>query len=311
MDLTPQALRDVEFREKLRGYHPDDVDDFLEEAAVALDSLLARLSAAEAAAGGPVGGPSAPATRPHEDFSEDTLRRTLLLAQRTADLAIAEAHETAEAIVEEARAEAARSLEEARTRSVALVGEAEAKARASTSELEERQEALEREFASLRAWASQHRDRLRDAISDEMRALDIWLATSARPQPGGAGAPAVARAKAPAGPANAPAGPGANASADPGGVGRAGGDKAPAPAADSPLVGGEATAAPARPTPIEPDGTAAPSDSGGIAAGPAGRAGSATVEIFDQERPPAVLDIGDAHMQYAAPRSAGWPFRRR
>jgi DivIVA domain-containing protein len=37
MDLTPQTLRDVEFREKLRGYHPDDVDDFLEEAAVALE----------------------------------------------------------------------------------------------------------------------------------------------------------------------------------------------------------------------------------------------------------------------------------
>ena len=48
MDLTPQTLRDVEFREKLRGYHPDDVDDFLEEVAVAVDGMLARLRATEA-----------------------------------------------------------------------------------------------------------------------------------------------------------------------------------------------------------------------------------------------------------------------
>jgi len=50
MDLTPQTLREVEFREKLRGYHPDDVDDFLEDVAVSLEGLLARLNAAEAAA---------------------------------------------------------------------------------------------------------------------------------------------------------------------------------------------------------------------------------------------------------------------
>jgi DivIVA domain-containing protein len=29
MDLTPRALREVEFREKLRGYHPAEVVDFV------------------------------------------------------------------------------------------------------------------------------------------------------------------------------------------------------------------------------------------------------------------------------------------
>jgi DivIVA domain-containing protein len=55
MDLTPQTLREVEFREKLRGYHPDDVDDFLEKVAVAVGELLDRLAAAE-------GGRAAPAS---------------------------------------------------------------------------------------------------------------------------------------------------------------------------------------------------------------------------------------------------------
>ena len=30
MDLTPQDVRDVQFREKMRGYHQDDVDQYFE-----------------------------------------------------------------------------------------------------------------------------------------------------------------------------------------------------------------------------------------------------------------------------------------
>src|SRR5215469_7777405 len=101
MDLTPQTLRDVEFREKLRGYHPDDVDDFLEEVAVALDGLLARLRVAEAGAAG--GGSPAlvqPSPQPADPtLSEGTLSRAILLAQRTADIAVAEAEESARQIL--------------------------------------------------------------------------------------------------------------------------------------------------------------------------------------------------------------------
>ena len=31
MEVSPKALREVEFREKMRGYHPEDVDQFLAE----------------------------------------------------------------------------------------------------------------------------------------------------------------------------------------------------------------------------------------------------------------------------------------
>ena len=35
MEVSPKVLRDVQFREKIRGgYHPEDVDEFLEQAAV-------------------------------------------------------------------------------------------------------------------------------------------------------------------------------------------------------------------------------------------------------------------------------------
>ncbi len=178
MDLTPQTLREVEFREKLRGYHPDDVDDFLEEVAVAVDALLGRVRAAEAAAAGhplpaPVSAPADP------NLNEGTLSRALLLAQRTADLAIAEAEESAQRLRDEARIESDRVLAETNTKVAIMTQEAKAAAEAAVTELEQRRIGLEREVVALQAWAAQHRDRLREVLGDQLRALDIWLTTSA------------------------------------------------------------------------------------------------------------------------------------
>src|SRR5579862_7051052 len=133
MELTPQTLRDVEFREKLRGYHPDDVDDFLEEVAVALEGLLARLRAAEAAAGGapaPLPAPVAVQQPSDPTLSEGTLSRAILLAQRTADLAVAEAEESARQILDDARAEADRILADTQSKVAAMTEEARASAEA-------------------------------------------------------------------------------------------------------------------------------------------------------------------------------------
>ncbi|MDP9388795.1 MAG: DivIVA domain-containing protein, partial [Actinomycetota bacterium] len=43
MEVSPQTIRDVEFREKLRGYHQDDVDEFLERVAAGVEILQDRL----------------------------------------------------------------------------------------------------------------------------------------------------------------------------------------------------------------------------------------------------------------------------
>jgi DivIVA domain-containing protein len=48
MELTSKTFRDVQFREKMRGgYHPEDVDEFLEQAAAAAAELQQRLRGAE------------------------------------------------------------------------------------------------------------------------------------------------------------------------------------------------------------------------------------------------------------------------
>src|SRR5437660_814512 len=90
MELTAHELRTVEFRERWRGYDPDEVDDLLERVAAALEQLSRR---------GGVDG-------------DEAVQRTLVLAQRTADAAIAEAEERARAIVEAAAEESRRMASE-------------------------------------------------------------------------------------------------------------------------------------------------------------------------------------------------------
>src|SRR5258706_16071243 len=104
MDLTPETLRSATFRDKLRGYHPEDVDEFLESVARGLEVLLARLRDASERA-------RAAAAPPEPSRDADEAVRTLSLAQRTADLAISEA-----------KAEAERLLKAAEQRANKLVG---------------------------------------------------------------------------------------------------------------------------------------------------------------------------------------------
>jgi cell division initiation protein len=42
MEVSPKTLREVEFREKMRGYHPEDVDQFLEQVAAGIEVLQDR-----------------------------------------------------------------------------------------------------------------------------------------------------------------------------------------------------------------------------------------------------------------------------
>lgn len=107
VEFTSEAVRSAKFREKLKGYHPEDVDAFLERAAAALDQLSARLAETTARA------LKAEGALAGNSEADETVRKTLVLAQRTADLAVNEAKEEARQIREEAEAEAARVRESA------------------------------------------------------------------------------------------------------------------------------------------------------------------------------------------------------
>ncbi|MGH9148921.1 MAG: DivIVA domain-containing protein, partial [Acidimicrobiales bacterium] len=147
MEVTPKSINEAVFREKLRGYSQDDVDAFLKQVAAGVEAWQERLAQATERA--------AQAERQIAEAAEsdETLRRTLVLAQRTADLA-----------VREARDEASRILTEAEKARDALVADAQAGAR---REHERARSDLEAELARLVA--------TRDDLVTDVAALRTYV----------------------------------------------------------------------------------------------------------------------------------------
>jgi DivIVA domain-containing protein len=197
MPLTPEDVQNKRFtvvRFK-PGYDEEEVDNFLDEIEGELRRLLGENStlkqtAATAAAAPPAPiapvAPAAPAAPtpppppppppPAEDPNETALR-TLLLAQRTADDAIAQAHAEAEGIVSAAREKAASLENEAQAAHVSRV-----------ASLEQERASLEREITTLRAFEKEFRTRLKAYLESQLNDLAA-RATVAPAPPVGATTP--------------------------------------------------------------------------------------------------------------------------
>jgi DivIVA domain-containing protein len=179
MDVSPKTLREVEFREKMRGYHPEDVDQFLEQVAAGLEVLQERLRQAVERA------QRAEAAAAEAGGSDETLRKTLVLAQRTADLAVQEAREQAARILAGAEQQAQAILAEADERGRRTLEDTIAECRAELSRLESARAQSQQEVDTLNRWLDEHKSHLRDALSDAMAAVDragvLWPAPSTRP----------------------------------------------------------------------------------------------------------------------------------
>lgn len=153
--LTPETVLAVEFREKYRGYHQGDVDEFVERVAAGIGDLLARLQQATARA-------EAAEVRLHETGEgEETLRRTLVLAQRTADLAVQEARQQAAEIVASAEQEAATRLQRADAELVTEV-----------QRLRDVRDRLAAEIDALQRWLTEERAKLRESLAATLQQLD-------------------------------------------------------------------------------------------------------------------------------------------
>lgn len=203
MDELSPLFEDVEFHERFRGYDQDEVDAYIDRLANAaavmrgrLTELQCRVEAAEArAVEGWGDGESL-----HE--TEETLTRTLVLAQRTADAAIAEAREEADRVTTEAtreadatltgaRAEAQVTLRETQAEAAAILREAEEQAAVLVSEAEEQQRRLVADAEEVAAEAAvAERERLarevaelqdyRAFLADDVEILERHLAEQRR-----------------------------------------------------------------------------------------------------------------------------------
>jgi DivIVA domain-containing protein len=196
MDVTPQVINEVEFHQKMRGYDPDEVDDFLERVAVAVEQLQSRIREAEqrtiaaerraeevtdAAKGAPATAVAPSPARETDDT--EAIRRTLVLAQRTADAAIKEAEEDAKRTLQGAQEQVQRLYTEAQDQARKLVIDAESEARKTADDtrqrlvkeiitLEETRDSLRADQGILERHLDEQRLRLRSSIGELQRLLD-------------------------------------------------------------------------------------------------------------------------------------------
>lgn len=179
MEVSPKTLREVEFREKMRGYHPEDVDQFLEQVAAGIEVLQDRLRQAVERA------QRAEAAASESGGADETLRKTLVLAQRTADMAVQEAREQASRILGSAEQQAQSILAEAEERGRRTLEETIAECKAELGRLEANRAQAQQDVETLQRWLDEHKDHLRAMLSEALSAVDragvLWPAPSTRP----------------------------------------------------------------------------------------------------------------------------------
>jgi cell division initiation protein len=159
-DVTPHELRTIEFRQAWRGYDQGDVDELLDRVALTLEQLYEqiklltdRVESAEAASSAEV---------------DRMLRRTLVLAQQTADAALAEANETATRTVDEAQATATRLVQEAEAEAQELRNNARGAIESEVNELVTLRDELQHHLDELDAFERDYRDRLRALVEADL-----------------------------------------------------------------------------------------------------------------------------------------------
>lgn len=189
MELSPQAIRNATFKVVKKGYDPEQVEAFADQVATVVETAHSQATAMEARARAAVAklhevSQHAPAPalerergREMESFSpndNDVITRTLALAQRTADAAVAEARAESEAIVAQSRDEAERLLDNARTLAAKAIEDSRAEARRAVegdrvraeNELQSllaRRDFLLADVDHLEKYLQAQRERLRDA----------------------------------------------------------------------------------------------------------------------------------------------------
>ena len=171
MEISAKVLREVEFSGSLRGYNTDEVDEFLEQVAVA------RRPPRKPRRVSPPSGPRADrAGRDRTGIEdEESIRRTLVLAQRTADLAIKEAQEEAALLLDQARAEAETVLAEAHQTAERLATDAEQELRDEVARLTALRESLQTESDNLVSLLETERARLTESLSTALRYVERTL----------------------------------------------------------------------------------------------------------------------------------------
>src|SRR5580692_907432 len=191
------TLRTVEFRLGLKGYNVDEVDEYLDKAAQEAEALqehvrqlnerlrqaserIAQLErekraapvAAESEEGVAAAAAAAAATAEANALSDETLQRTLLLAQKFVDQTKRESEAEAAAVIAQAEETARASIAVAEATASQLQAETHQKLRDEVARLEATRTELATDVESMARHLESERNRLRGALSEILKWVD-------------------------------------------------------------------------------------------------------------------------------------------
>lgn len=175
------SLRTVEFRQTLRGYHIDDVDEYLERVAVEVEALQEQLRQAGERmrqATDRIAQLEQPrAVQPQQQSTsssatEESLQRTLMLAQKFVDQTQAEAETQARVVVEEAEQRARAAVAEAEEQARTIAAESEGRLRDEVSRLEGLRTKLAGDVEAITRHLDTERTRLRAVLGEMLHWID-------------------------------------------------------------------------------------------------------------------------------------------
>ncbi len=187
------TLRTVEFRLGLKGYNVDEVDEYLDKAAQEAEGLqdhvrqlndrlrqaserIAQLErdkrAAPTAAESEEGAAVAAASADAAALSDETLQRTLLLAQKFVDQTKRESEAEAATVIAQAEETARAAIAAAEATSAQLQAETHQQLREEVTRLEATRTELATDVESMARHLESERNRLRGALSDILKWVD-------------------------------------------------------------------------------------------------------------------------------------------
>lgn len=205
MELTAEALQQIAFGAKVRGYDPEQVDKFIDDVIEAGEELHERLRratdravqaeqklAASASQPAPVA-----ASAPVSAASMGEMSKIWEKAAAAADSALEEARQEAARIRDDARRESDEQIGKARREAAAMAEESQAQLRSDIQRLESARDRLKTDVDGLSSYLQNEKSRLRDTIAGALSALDSYGDDSSNP-------PALSQVDVPAQPASDP-----------------------------------------------------------------------------------------------------------
>jgi cell division initiation protein len=206
-----ETLRTVEFRLGLKGYNVDEVDEYLEKAAVEAERLIEQLrqtserlrQASERiaqleAAGPQAAAPPIPVAEAPVPVADDALQQTLVLAQRFVEQTKRESEAEANRVVSQAEERARTIMGRAEDEARQLVTDSQQRLRDEVSRLEGMRGQLATDVENMARHLETERTRLRTMLSEVLKWIEdnVQPAESLmamRPRPVESGRPAAGR----------------------------------------------------------------------------------------------------------------------